>query len=204
MSNKVILAVGAHPDDIEIGCGGTIRNHVINGDDVYYLIATKGEKGGDPDERTEEAKRAASIMGVKGIEFFDLEDTYVVHDGHTVALIDAIIKKYIPSIVYVHSLNDYHQDHRNIASAVLSASRKMKNSVMCYEAPSTTLEFIPTAFSDINNTFETKISCIKEFFSQEKKDYIEREAIVNLCKFRGKTINTEYAEAFEVVRLLEW
>ncbi|WP_394701190.1 PIG-L deacetylase family protein [uncultured Methanolobus sp.] len=204
VNNKTVLAIGAHPDDIEIGCGGTIKKHVLKGDNVYYLIATNGEKGGDPHIRMDEARRAATLMGVNDIEFLELKDAFILHDGATVALIDDAIRKYCPSIVYVHSLKDYHQDHHNIARAVLSASRKMQNSIMCYEAPSTTLEFIPTAFSNVTDTFEMKIKCINEFHSQEEKDYVEREAVVNLCKFRGKTINAEYAEAFEVVRLLEW
>lgn len=204
MTSKTILAIGAHPDDIEIGCGGTIKNHVEKGDKVYYAIATGGEKGGPKNVRVQEAENAAKRMGVINIDFMGLEDTYIAHDGKTIAILDGIIQKRNPSIVYVHSLKDYHQDHMNIARSVLSASRKMKNSIFSYEAPSTTLEFKPTAFSDISDSFETKMECIQVFASQEKKDYTEREAVVNLSKFRGKTINVDYAEAFEVLRLIEW
>jgi LmbE family N-acetylglucosaminyl deacetylase len=204
MKNKTILAIGAHPDDIEIGCGGTIKNHVERGDEVYYAIATGGEKGGLKNVRVSEAERAAELMGVIDIDFMNLKDTFIVHDGNTIEVLDSIMQKRKPSVVYVHSLKDYHQDHMNIARSVLSASRKMKNSVFSYEAPSTTLEFKPTAFSDVSKSFETKMECIRVFASQEKKDYTEREAIVNLSKFRGKTINVEYAEAFEVLRLIEW
>jgi len=181
MKKKVILAIGAHPDDIEIGCGGTIKKHVLKGDDVYYVIATNGEKGGDGDERVSEAKKAAQLMGVKGIDFLNIKDTFVTHDGYVVHLLDM-----------------------NIAKSSLSASRNMKNSIFYYEAPSTTLEFTPIAFSGITETFESKMECINQFVSQEKKDYVERQAIVDLSKFRGKMINVEYAEAFEVVRLIEW
>ena len=201
---NVILAVGAHPDDIEIGCGGTIKKHVSNGDDVYYVIATNGEKGGKKDERIAEAKMAAKLIGVLDVYFLNLRDSFVSHNGKTVKLLDHFMKKVSPSTVYVHSLKDYHQDHSNIARSTLSASRNMKNSILCYEAPSTTLEFTPIAFSNISDTFETKIQCINEFVSQEEKDYVERQAIVNLAKFRGKIINVDYAEAFEVVRLIEW
>jgi LmbE family N-acetylglucosaminyl deacetylase len=201
---KKILAIGAHPDDIEIGCGGTIRKHVLNGDDVFYAIATNGERGGKAEERIIEAKTAADLMGIKKIYFLDLEDTFVSHDGKTIHLLDNIIQEVQPSLVYVHSLKDHHQDHRNVAKSTLSASRKMKNSILCYEAPSTTLEFIPTAFSNISETFNFKVSCINKFVSQESREYLEREALVNLSKYRGKIIDTEYAEAFEVVRLIEW
>lgn len=201
---KTILAIGAHPDDIEIGCGGTIKKHILKGDNVYYLVASNGEKGGDMEKRMEEAKKAAKLMGVKEIDFLNLPDSFISHDGETVNLLDETMKKRSPSILYVHSLKDYHQDHSNIARSALSASRYMKNSILCYEAPSTTLEFTPIAFSNISETFDLKVKCINQFVSQEKKDYVERQAIVNLAKFRGKVINVEYAEAFEVVRLIEW
>ncbi|WP_406657770.1 PIG-L deacetylase family protein [Methanolobus sp. ZRKC2] len=204
MKKRTVLAIGAHPDDIEIGCGGTIRKHVERGDEVYYSIATGGEKGGQKNIRIKEAEKAAEKMGVTDVYFMSLRDTFIAHDGHTIGILDKILQERKPSVVYVHSLKDYHQDHMNIARSILSASRKMKNSIFCYEAPSTTLEFKPTAFSDISITFEMKMECIQVFASQEKKDYVEREAIVNLSKFRGKTINVEYAEAFEVLRLIEW
>lgn len=201
---KTVVAIGAHPDDIEIGCGGTMKKHVLKGDDVYYVIATNGEVGGKKEERISESKKAAKLMGVKDVYFLNLQDSFLPHDGKTINLLDEIMKKRAPSIVYVHSLKDYHQDHSNIAKSTLSASRTMKNSILCYEAPSTTLEFTPIAFNNISETFESKIECINQFVSQEKKDYVERQAIVNLAKFRGKVINVEYAEAFEVVRLIEW
>ena len=202
--SKSIIAIGAHPDDIEIGCGGTIRKHVLQGHDVFYIIATNGELGGNNEERNDEAKKAAELMGLKNIYFLNLPDTFVSHDGKTVQMLDKIIKEISPSIVYVHSLKDYHQDHSNLAKATLSASRTMKHSILCYEAPSTTLEFIPIAFSDISKTFEFKVKCIRQFVSQEQKNYVEAQAMLNLAKFRGKIINVEYAEAFEVVRLIEW
>jgi LmbE family N-acetylglucosaminyl deacetylase len=201
---KVVLAVGAHPDDIEIGCGGTIRKHILNGDDVYYAIATNGERGGNPTRRIDEAKKASSFLGVKNVYFLGLEDTFVFHDGRTIDLLDKVLKETNPSVVYVHSLKDYHQDHSNIAKSVLSASRKMKNSILCFESPSTTLDFIPTAFSDISETFEFKMACINQFVTQEKKDYLERKALVDLSNFRGKIIDAQYAEAFEVLRLIDW
>jgi LmbE family N-acetylglucosaminyl deacetylase len=204
VKKKAILAIGAHPDDIEIGCGGTIKKHVLKGDEVYYVIASNGEKGGKAEERINEARKAAQLMGIKGIDLLNLRDTFISHDGETVHLLDEIMKKRNPTIIYVHSLKDYHQDHMNIAKAALSSSRAMKNSILCYEAPSTTLDFTPTAFYDISETFESKIECINQFISQEKRNYLEREAIVNLSKFRGKVIGVEYAEAFEVVRLIEW
>jgi len=201
---KIVLAIGAHPDDIEIGCGGTVKKHILRGDEVYYILATNGEKGGNPKVRVDEAKKSAGLMGVKDIFFFNLKDSYILHNGETVSMLDRVMQKISPDIIYVHSLKDYHQDHKNIAKSTLSASRKMENNIFCYEAPSTTLEFVPIAFNNISETFELKMECINQFVSQETKNYVERQAIVNLAKFRGNTFNVKYAEAFEVVRIIEW
>ena len=63
-----ILAIGAHPDDIELGCGGTLRKHVLAGDTVYSIIASFGEKSGDRAQRKAEAIAAAKKIGIKTVE----------------------------------------------------------------------------------------------------------------------------------------
>lgn len=203
-SGRRILAVGAHPDDIELGCGGTLRKHVLNNDEVYYVIASSGEKSGDKDKRRSETMAAAELMGVSDIYFLNLPDTMIMHDGITVSLLDECMKKIEPEIVYVHSPKDYHQDHANIAKSVLSASRNMRSSIFLYETPSTTIEFRPVAYNDISEMFEHKLKCIEQYVSQNDKEYLEKEAIIGLAKVRGRTIGVEFAEAYEVARLFRW
>ena len=199
---KTILVVGAHPDDIEIGCGGTVRNHVLKGDDVYYAIATDGEIGGDGKKRMGEALVASREMGVKDVVFLGLPDSNVLHNGKSVGIVDAVFKKIKPSIVYTHSIKDTHQDHLSITKAVLSASRGMKNSILCYESPSSMLRFNPIAFFDISDTFDMKVKCASYFVSQGSRDYLEREMMASIAVFRGKIVGVKYAEAFEVMRLV--
>lgn len=203
-NRRNILAIGAHPDDIELGCGGTIRRHILNGDKVYYIIASLGEKSGDKDKRGTEVMAAAELMGVNHVHFLNLPDTMIMHDGITVSLLDGSMEKIEPEIVYVHSPLDYHQDHANIAKSVLSASRNMRSSIFLYETPSTTIEFRPVAYSDISEVFEHKLKCIEQYISQNDKEYMEKEAIIGLAKVRGRTMGVEFAEAFEVARLFRW
>ena len=203
-SGRRILAIGAHPDDIELGCGGTLRKHVLNNDEVYYIIASLGEKSGDKDKRRAETMAAAELMGVSDNYFLNLPDTMVMHDGVTVGLLDKYMRKIESEIVYVHSPKDYHQDHANIAKSALSASRNMRNAILLYETPSTTIEFRPVAFSDVSDTFEHKLKCIEQYVSQNEKEYMEKEAIIGLAKTRGHTMGVEFAEAFEVARLFRW
>ena len=203
-NRRNILAIGAHPDDIELGCGGTLRKHILNGDNVYYIIASLGEKSGDKDKRRGETMAAAKLMEVSDVYFLNLPDTMIMHDGITVSLLDKYMGRLKPDIIYVHSPKDYHQDHANIAKSVLSASRTMKNAILLYETPSTTIEFKPVAFRDISDTFEHKLKCIEQFVSQNEKDYMEKEAIIGLAKTRGHTMGVKYAEAFEVARVFRW
>jgi len=202
--NRNMLAIGAHPDDIELGCGGTLRKHALNNDKVYYIIASLGEKSGDKDRRRRETMAAAKLMDVNDVYFLNLPDTMIMHDGLTVSLLDKYMGKIKPDIIYVHSPKDYHQDHANIAKSALSASRNMRNSIFLYETPSTTIEFRPVAYSDISDTFEYKLKCIEQYVSQDNKDYMEKEAIIGLAKTRGHTMGVEFAEAFEVARLFRW
>ncbi|WP_440954689.1 PIG-L deacetylase family protein [Methanosarcina sp. Mfa9] len=198
--NLKILAVGAHPDDIELGCGGVLRKHTLRGDEVTYIIATYGEQSGDKEKRKSEAIMASTLMGVNKIHFLNLPDTMIRHDGHTVSMLDKYIQdKY--SIVYIHSPKDYHQDHVNISKSVLSASRSMKSSIFFYETPSTTIEFKPTLYIDISNVFDEKLKYIRQFTSQKRKEYMEEQAITGLAQYRGYSLGIKYAEAFEVGRL---
>lgn len=195
-----ILALGAHPDDIELGCGGVLRKHILRGDKVTCIIATDGEKGGDKEKRKAEALNASKLMGVKEIHFLNLPDTMIRHDGNTVGLLDSYLKEDY-AIIYVHSPKDYHQDHLNISMSTLSASRSMKSSIFYYETPSTTIEFKPTLYVDISDVFEEKLNFIKQYTSQKRKEYMEEQAITGLAQYRGYSLGIKYAEAFEVGRL---
>lgn len=203
-STKKILAIGAHPDDVEFGCGGTLIKHVKNGDDVYLVLGSLGEKSGNEVLRKKEALMSANLMGAKKTYFLNLKDTFIMHDGITVNSLDRCLKKVNPKLVYVHSPKDYHQDHGNIAKSTLSASRYMEAGILFYESPSATIEFRPAAYSDISDTFKDKLKCLEKFDSQNNKEYMEKEAIIGLAKTRGNTIGVKYAEAFEVARLFNW
>jgi LmbE family N-acetylglucosaminyl deacetylase len=195
-----VVAVGAHPDDIELGCSGVLRKHVLRGDEVSCIVASLGEKGGDEKRRKSETRTVAKLIGVKEMYFLNLPDTMIKHDGTTVSLFDKYIHDNV-DIVYVHSPKDYHQDHANVVKSVLSASRKMKNSIFFYETPSTTIEFKPALYIDITDVFENKLEYIRKYDSQKNKEYMEEQAIIGLAKYRGYNIGVKYAEAFEVERL---
>ena len=198
-----ILAIGAHPDDIEIGCGGTLAQHVKTGHDVYLLIMTEGHKGGDRETRKSEQEAAAEILNPRELFWGGYADTelspnmnQLVHD------IETIIKKIGPDLILVNYEADTHQDHRTLSKAAVSATRYVKN-VLFYEGP-TTQQFTPNIFVDIKETMEDKISMLLAHHSQVTKTNIEGLSIADIARstavFRGIQGRVHYAEGFIPLR----
>jgi LmbE family N-acetylglucosaminyl deacetylase len=203
----VVLAVGAHPDDIELGCGGTLALHKMEGDKVFLLVLTKGEASGDLETREMECRRAAEILGVDGLFFGGLEDTKV-HDGReTVDVIEKIIDEVDPNILYAPDYKDTHQDHRNAGHAALSAARRCKM-ILLYECASTQRDFCPQVFVNIEKTFDVKKKTTLVFGSQVNEHgppsrySLAVKAVEGLAKFRGYQAGVNVAEAFEVGKFI--
>ena len=202
---RVVLAVGAHPDDAELGCAGTLALHKLNGDRVYLLVMTKGEASGDPRVREKECKKTAEILGVDGLFFGGLEDTRV-HDGReTIEIIEKAIDEVQPDIIYAPTPKDTHQDHRNTGHAVMSACRRCKM-VLLYEGASTQRDFVPQVFVDIKKTFGLKKKVTRVFGSQLSNAgggyTLAVKGIEGLARYRGYQAGVEVAEAFEVGRFV--
>lgn len=201
MGKTKILAVGAHPDDIELGAGGTVARHAMDGDEVHFLILTYGEQSGDKQERKKEALESAKILNVKSVTFGEIPDTKVTDGIETIIIIENLIDKIKPDRVYTQCAKDRHQDHRNAAFATLSAARRVSE-VFSYESPDAYPNFSPQYYVKITDTISQKIEALKKYRSQNNKNYLEEEAIKGLAQFRGYQIGIEYAEAFELVRLV--
>jgi len=197
----IVLAVGAHPDDIELGAGGAIARHVMEGDEVYFIVLTYGEKSGDKNERIREAKESSSELNIKSIRFGGIPDTRVTDGVETIMVIEELINKIKPERVYTHCAKDRHQDHRNAALASFSAARRVRE-VLSYESPDCYPNFVPQLYVQITDTISKKIRALQRFNSQQNKRFFEVEAIKGLAQFRGYQVGIPYAEAFEVIRMI--
>jgi LmbE family N-acetylglucosaminyl deacetylase len=197
-----ILAIGAHPCEIELGSGGTVAKHVSAGDEVHFLVLTYGEKGGDKSERKLEAERSAELLKVKSLNFGEIEDTRVSNGIETIMKIEEFVDKIHPDRVYTQSVQDRHQDHRNTAYATFSAARRVAE-VFSYESPDSYPNFVPQYYIQISDTMQTKIRALNLFNSQRPKRFLESDAIKGLALFRGYQVGIPYAEAFEVVRIIK-
>ena len=197
-----ILAIGAHPDDIEIGCGGSLIKYNRAGHNVYLLITTSGEMGGDADIRKSEQLESAKVIGAKDVIFKDYPDTNLPLNKILISNIEAVVKKTKPELIFVNYTHDTHQDHRTLAKGTISATRYIKN-VLFYEVP-TTHDFNPSVYVDITDVIEQKVGCLEAHASQVMKTNIEGLSIVEIAKssatFRGIQGRVKFAEGFVPLR----
>ena len=211
MARKNILAVGAHADDVEIGCGGTIASHIKNGDRVIILIMTEsfftnydGKVLRTREEGQIEEESSAKILGAELINLgFTTKE--VPYASESVEAINEIIDKYNIDIIYTHWYHDTHQDHRRTTQSVLSAGRYVKNILMYepeYPAGRSYSGFHNQYYVDISTTIGIKMDSLKVHKSQIKKygdDFLK--AVEARARHRGYEIGSKYAECFEVLRL---
>ena len=194
-----VLAIGAHPDDVEIGAGGTIAQHIAARDRVTILTMSRGRLGGDPQRRLGEAQEAAHRLGAK-IIVGDLEDTAIPENGPAIELIERAVAEVSPDVVYVHSAHDVHQDHRAVHAATSVAARKVAR-VLCYQSPSSTIEFRPTVFVPVSEGLTAKLDAIAAYESQATiRDYLDPEMLTATARYWGRYSHSPYAEPFEVLR----
>lgn len=199
-----ILAIGAHPDDIEVGCAGTLAKYAQNGHDVYLLVMTEGGMGGEGTVRKKEQTRSAKILRPRKVFWGGYKDTLLSpHMNQMVQEIETFLKLIAPDFIFVHHEEDTHQDHRSLAKATISATRYVRN-VLFYEGP-TTQEFSPTVFVDIKETMDTKFATLLAHQSQVQKTNIEGLSITDIVRstavFRGIQGRVQFAEAFVPLRL---
>jgi len=194
-----ILAVGAHPDDVEIGAGGTLLAHRVAGDTVTILTLSGGARGGDAEQRRSEAEAAAAIVGAR-LMMENLEDTRIREGDPTTSIIERVIGELKPTIMYTHSINDVHQDHRNTHSAAMVAARRVPY-VLCFQSPSATIDFRPSRFVSIESVIDGKLEAIAAFASQAStRDYLDEGLLRATARYWARFGGGSAVEPFEVVR----
>jgi len=208
-----VLAVGAHADDVEIGCGGTIALHAIRGDNVIILIMAEssytsydGKVLRTKEEAEIEVENAAKVLGVRNVINLGFKNKEVPYSVESIEAINKIIDRYNINLIYTHWYHDTHQDHKRTTQSVLAAGRYVRNILMYepeYPAGRSYLGFRNQYYVDITSTFHIKMEALKQHKSQVKKygnDFLE--AVEARARHRGYEIGSRYAECFEVVRLL--
>ena len=223
-----ILAIGAHPDDVELGCGATIAKEISLGKKIGILDLTRGELGtrGSADIRDIEAKNSSKILGVDVRENLAFADGFFVNDKEHQLEIIKIIRKYKPTIVLCNAVEDRHIDHPKGSELVsnacfLSGLSKIETEIggVRQEAwrPKQVYHFIqwknlePDFVVDVSDFIEIKMNAVKAYSSQfynpnskEPSSPISSKNFLDSVKYRaqdlGRIIGVEYAEGFTTER----
>ncbi len=219
-----ILAFGAHPDDVELGCGGTIAKEIANGKKIGIIDLTKGELGtrGDSKTRDKESSDASKILGLEIRENLGFRDGFFINDEIHQLEVIKMIRKYKPEIVLCNAQDDRHIDHPKGAELVsdacfLSGLRKiitkLNGSNQSEWRPENVYHYIqwknssPDFLIDISGFIEKKLQAIQAYSSQffnpnsnepetliSNKNFISN--VINRSADLGRLINVEHAEGF--------
>lgn len=205
---QTVYILAPHTDDGELGAGGTISKLIEMGADVYYFAFSTAEtsvpEGFPKDILKTEVINATTKLGIK-------KDNVIIYNYEVRKLnyarqeiLEDLIKHrndLKPDLVLMPSLNDIHQDHSTIAQEGLRAFKN--TTILGYELIWNNLHFDTTSFVKLDKKhIQSKSDALKEYKSQGIRDYMSEEFIFSLAKTRGVQIGTQYAESFEVIRLV--
>ena len=193
-----ILAVGAHPDDVALFCGGTLLRAVSGGHEVRTVVYTGGETRGE--NRLGEEEEANKFIGSVRVYMLGLYDGMVVHNAQLVTVIDQLIHDYQPDLVLSHSDHDHHQDHKAVFNTIKSANRNWAFNWLTYESYDVRSGFVPNVFVDITDFYERKLELLKIFKSQQDRWYFQPDVLNarSLGAKVGKYVERFRAEYFAI------
>jgi LmbE family N-acetylglucosaminyl deacetylase len=192
-----ILAFGAHPDDLELGCGATLAKLASRGAAIRAVVFTQGQAGADPKaDRAAETREALNLLGVTDVHNHDFPDTRLhEHLNDLIAAMEIHVRETAPDRVYTMFKDDRHQDHRAVYQASMVACRRVPQ-ILSYETPSSYPHFVPTVFEAVGDHMERKVEALKLHRSQGDRLYMNEDMIRSAAHFRGVQVELGRAEGF--------
>jgi N-acetylglucosamine malate deacetylase 1 len=203
-AGRTVLAIGAHPDDLELAVGGTLARLARGGSRVVMAIVSIPA---DFETRRAEARRAAEILGC--------ELRFLVEDGcrriddiknyQMVGMFDALVRELEPAALLTHSASEFHRDHIAVHNASLSTQRLNAfdffhfNPTMCRPVP---VAFHPRAYVDVSQTIDIKMQAIEAHASQFGVRGLDSEMYREIARMNGRMVGVKYAEGLDVGRML--
>lgn len=189
------LFVGCHTDDIELNCGATLSKMIREGHDVECVILSWCANP----PLIDELGKSMSALGVTNYTLYDFPVRRF--SEYRQEILDALLKHKVHDVVFCHSPYDRHQDHSMCGTEVIRAYPR--SSIYCYCHPFNTVSMSEQAFIQVSEyDLERKKTALSLYESQSHRTYMQPEQIESLCKVRGVQSGFEYAEAFEVKRLI--
>jgi len=203
-----VLVLAPHTDDGEFGAGGTMARLVEAGAEVRYVafsIATKSLPDGfPPDTLAHEVRDATAVLGIppEGLIVHDFEvRTFPERRQDILELLIGLWEEWPPDAVLLPSVRDIHQDHQVVAAEGLRAFKR--TTVLGYEIPWNNFNFDYQAFVALDSAHvERKVEALGRYASQQHRNYANPEYVWNLARTHGINVGREYAEVFEVYRVI--
>jgi LmbE family N-acetylglucosaminyl deacetylase len=203
-----VLVLAPHTDDGEFGCGGVMARLVEAGAEVRYVafsIATRSlPEGFAADTLAREVREATTELGIPAenltVHDFDVR-TFPQHRQQILEVLIALWNEWEPDIVFQPSLHDIHQDHQTVAAEGLRAFKR--TTILGYEIPWNNLDFAYQAYFALDERhIERKVAALGKYASQQHRRYANPEYVWNLARTHGINVNREYAEVFQVYRVI--
>lgn len=201
-----ILVLAPHTDDGELGCGATIARFAEEAKEVYYVAFSTAEQslppGFPPNTLEVEVKAATEVLGIRNSNLIVFR-----HEVRKLSYIrQEILEEMIkiradlqPTLVFLPSPNDLHQDHHTVSEEGIRAFKNC--SILGYELLWNNISFNTQSFIILRERhIDTKVKALQEYKSQLHRNYLTKEFITGWARTRGTQINAEFAEAFEVIR----
>jgi len=200
---KTVLALGAHPDDLELGCGATLTKLCAAGVIVHAVVFSEGTKGAaDGADRAAESRAALESLGVASVTQHQFADTRLHQSlNELIEVTEQHVRELKPDRVYTMFHLDRHQDHRTVHEASVVACRRVPQ-ILGYETPSSYPNFTPTVFEPVDDTIEAKVRALKIHASQGERLYMQEEKIRSAAHFRGVQVDLGQTEGFIPYKLV--
>jgi len=203
---KTILALGAHPDDVELGCAGLIARYADSGAEVYVVIMSKCDDQFDEPEKETligECRSAANVLGISETFFYDFPNKELPE--HHIEIMDIYNRYQIefkPDLLLIPFLDDPHQDHSAVAYSAIRTFRGTETILQYEILRHGSYTFTPTLFVDITKYIEKKIDALNCYKSQKKRRaYFDEESFKALARTRGTQSGYNYAEGFVIYKM---
>ena len=196
--HEVVLAIGAHPDDAEVGVGGTLAAHVAAGDAVTILTLTRGTNAGGVQRAWQQSSSSAAVIGASA----ELENT--ANDGlETTEVADVIrraIDRLVPTILYVHTKSDQNADHRLVHDAALGTAGRVPT-FACYQGSSASVDFRPNRFVPIDGFTDAKLEMLATFGTEgDREAELDPDFVLSTARAWSRFGQGKYCEALEIIR----
>jgi len=200
---KKLLFVGAHPDDIELGCGALIAN-IVGKTDILCVTLSDNQKNGLLQNVVEEHRRSMAVLGV--LPEKDILERFTTRKFPTdrqdiLEYLFKLNREYRPDIVFVHTKSDIHQDHNTVTEEALRAFRG--TTVLGFDALRSSYGFFPHFLVEVTeNDVNRKVEALSQYKTYHEKYYFDPQVLRATCIRHGALAERQYAEGFDILRVV--